>query len=154
MNEARLSFYDIFDDRRVTSLAWATLIPDETSEEKHVWLYNRGDGSPGSTATRLRVSAFGLTPAGDAVCAGKYVQARSDGIAGDPEGEFTDDAQDAFTPIGGSLLDEGKYLDIGDIPARGGRRLIFRLNLPDSFNEYGPAIILLAVGYREEEQSD
>jgi hypothetical protein len=151
MSEAKLSFYDMFDERRVARIAWATLLPGEISEEKHLWFYNRRDGSEGGVATRLRVSAFGLSPSGDAVCVGKYIEARSGGIAGDPEGPFTDDAQSQFTAIGDSLLEEGKYLDIGDIPPRGGRRLIFRLNLPESFDTHGPAIILIAIGYREEE---
>ena len=152
MDEARLSFYDMFDERRVTAVAWATLKPDEISEQKHLWLYNRRDGTPGGLATRLRVSAFGLTPSGEAVCSGEYVEVRSDGITGEPGIPFEDDDQGAFTPVGGSLLDDTKYLNIGDIPPGCGRRLIFRLNLPEGFDEYGPALILLTVGYREPEE--
>jgi hypothetical protein len=151
MDEARLSFYDMFDERRATGVPWATLKPDEISEQKHLWLYNRRDKTPGGLATRVRVSAFGLTPTGEEICLNKYVEARSDGIAGDPEGPFEDDAQAQFTPIGGSLLEEGKHLSIGNIPPGGGRRLIFRINLPNDFDQYGPAIILIAVGYREPE---
>jgi len=102
-------------------------------------------------AARLRVTAIGLTPAGQTICSAKLIEARSDGIAGSPELPFVDDAQVGFTPIGGSLLDSGKYLDIGDIPPGGGRRLIFRLNLPEGFEDYGPALILLTAGYREPE---
>ena len=152
MNTAKLSFYDMFDQRRVTSLRWATLKPGETGEQKHVWLYNRRDGSPGTLATRLRVTALGLTPAGHAVCIGKYIEARSDGISGDPGIPFENDSQSQFTPIGDSLLESGKYLEIGDIPPGCGRRLIFRLNLPEEFDDYGPAMILLATGYREPEE--
>lgn len=151
MNTAKLSFYDIFDTRRITSIHWATLKPHETSEQKHLWLYNRRDGSTGSLATRLRVTAFSLTPAGNAICLGKYIEARSDGISGDPETPFEDDAQSQFTPIGNSLLEPGKYLEVGDIPPACGRRIIFRLNLPEEFENYGPAMVLLAVGYREPE---
>ena len=151
MNEAKLSFYNIFNERRATGVPWATIKPPEISEEKHLWLYNRRDGSPGGLATRLRVTATGLTPAGQAICAAKLVEARSDGIAGNPELPFVDDAQADFTPIGGSLLEEGLYLNIGDIPPGGGRRLIFRLNLPEGFDDYGAALVLLTVGYREPE---
>jgi hypothetical protein len=149
MNNAKLSFYDIFDQRRITSLRWTTLKPGETGEQKHVWLYNRRDGSPGSLATRLRVTALGLTPAGDAICFGKYIEARSDGVS---PGLIENDSQSEFKPIGDSLLESGKYLDIGDIPPGCGRRLIFRLNLPEEFDDYGPAMILLATGYREPEE--
>jgi hypothetical protein len=151
MNEAKLSFYDMFDERRATGVPWATLKPSEISEEKHLWLYNRRDRSPGGLATRLRLTAIGLTPAGQTICSSKLIEARSDGIAGNPEPPFADDAQADFTPLGGSLLDDGKYLNIGDIPPGGGRRLIFRLNLPEGFDDYGPALILLTVGYREPE---
>ena len=152
MDESRLSFYDMFDERRITAVAWATLKPDEISEQKHLWLYNRRDGTTGGLATRLRVSAFGLTPSGEAVCIGKYVEVRSDGIKGETEFPFIDDAQVQFTPVGNSLLEDGKFLSVGDIPTGCGRRLIFQLNLPESFDAYGPALILLAVGYREPEE--
>ena len=79
----------------------------------------------------------------------KYVDVRSDGIAGDPGIPFQDDAQDDFTPVGGSLLETGRFLPIGDIPPTCARRLIFRLNLPPDFAPSGPAIILLAAGFRE-----
>lgn len=151
MDEARLSFYDMFDQHRVSGIAWATLIPGETGEEKHLWLYNHRNATEGGIATRLRVGALALSPTGEAICAGMYVEARSDGIAGNPGMQFEDDEQSNFTAIGGSLTEVGKYLDIGDIPPLGGRRIIFRLNLPEPFDTYGPALILLVVGYREAE---
>lgn len=151
MDEARLSFYDMFDQHRVSGIAWATLIPGDTSEEKHLWLYNHRNSAEGEIATKLRVSALGLSPTGEAICAGKYVEARSDGIAGNPGTQFEDDGQSNFTSIGGSLLEVGKYLNIGDIPPLGGRRIIFRLNLPEPFDTHGPTLILLVVGYREAE---
>ena len=151
MKTAKLSFYDIFDQHRLTALRWATLKPDETSEEKHVWLYNRRDNTDGSVATRLRISALGLSPAGISICDSKYIEARSDGISGDPGLPFENDNQSEFTAVGGSLLDGDKYLEIGDIPPGCGRRIIFRLNLPAGFDDYGPAMVLLVTGYREPE---
>jgi hypothetical protein len=150
MNTAKLSFFDIFDARRVAKIAWTTIAPGETSDEKHLWLYNRRDASPGAPATRIRVTAVGLTSSGDAVCVGKFIEVRSDGIKGEPDVPFDDDAQAEFTPVGGSLLDDGAYLEIGDIPPLCARRLIFRLNIPESFDLCGPAVIHLLAGYREE----
>jgi len=151
MNEAKLSFYDMFDNHRVTGVAWATITPGEISGEKHLWLYNRRSEPEGGIATRLRVSALGISPAGEAICMDKFIEARSDGIKGDTGCQFDDDEQSNFTAIGGSLLEEGNYLEVGDIPPLGGRRIIFRLNIQEQFDDYGPAIILLVVGYREPE---
>ncbi len=152
MQTSKLSFYNIFDDRRITGLRWSTLKPGETSEEKHVWLYNRRDLTPGSVATRLRISALGLSPAGIAICDATLIEARSDGISGDTDLPFEDDSQSEFTPLGGSLLDSGRYLEVGDLPPGCGRRIIFRLNLPAEFTDYGPAMVLIVAGYREPEE--
>jgi len=103
-----------------------TDLPDANSFPLHIWNDNGGGSAASMQTVKIGVRDVSGTSL-DLVITGTalngylpMIECRSYGAQG-----CSDDAQSAWTPIGGATM-----LDVGDIPANARRALYLRMNVP------------------------
>jgi hypothetical protein len=130
-----LLLYNQTNTERISSLDFGTVIPDSSSQDIIVWLWNMKDFSSAPKATDVRVSVIGCNSYSSEIVDSKLLSVNSNGVL-DPDGTgIIDDAESEFYPIGDNLLDPDSYHLIGDIPSNCARKLTFRLTIPENFLE-------------------
>lgn len=141
-----LILYNRTNTERITALDFGTLRPNVTSREIEVWVWNKKDFDDAPTATDVRVGVLAANGIAGDIVAGRYIEVRSQGIQ-NPDGRILDDdIETSFTGIGGELTESGAYHSIGDIPTNCARRLVFRVNPPESFSHAGIPRFHLRIG--------
>lgn len=123
------------NDRPIDSLIDDDLIRGTISTEHVLHLWNSKGDSTGLTMTNCRLTARlsnglytgGTNEQGQEIVTGKWVEVKSNGISGTG---ITDDAQTAFTPVGGDPNISGNYLAIGNISPNTARHIHVRVNVP------------------------
>lgn len=133
---------------RVTGLDFGSVVPGNlNTQEQIVWLWNMKDFPDALTAARIRVSAVPANESSRELIDLKCLWVRSSGVM-DPEGKgIIDDMEEAYSPIGGSLIDPECFHALGDIPANCARRLFFKTAVPIDMVMRGIPRIIIQAGY-------
>jgi hypothetical protein len=145
-----LVIYDQTNEERMSGLDFGTILAGNAGQDVVVWLWNKRDFRDTPTATDVRISVAAGNAGSEEIVENRYVSVRSDGVM-DPDGVgIVDDAEVDFTPIGGGLLDPDSYHQVGDISTNCGRRLFFRLEIPEGHALKGIPMILVQFGFMAE----
>ena len=145
-----LVIYDLTNTERITSLDFGVLTAGIASQDIVVWLWNRKDFTDAPAAVDVRVTVTGANSCSQEVIDSKYLSVRSSGILDPGDIGIIDDAETAFTPIGGELTDPDAYHGVGDIPSNCARKLYFRLSLPEGYSAEGLPKVIVEVGFMSE----
>lgn len=142
--------YDESDNARIVSINFGAVEDGTTSAEIVAWVWNKKNFSDAPTATDVRVSVTPGNSYAEKVVDEKWIYVKSDGIK-DPEGRgIQDSLNQDWTAIGGSLLNSGDFLEIGDMPTNCARRLRFRIDIPAGEDTGGFPIVNVEIGFLSE----